>query len=96
MTEEQIKHLARLAEIKLTDEDVEKLEKEFDALLEFVGKLQAIDTTNVEPMYTPVDNVTLDYTRKTNTKVDPKDLLKNSPHEVENNMIVIKSSTVEH
>ena len=36
MTEEQIKHLARLAEIKLTDEEVEKMKKEFDVLLEFV------------------------------------------------------------
>ena len=96
MTEEQIKHLARLAEIKLTDEEVEKMKKEFDVLLEFVWKLQSIDTSGVEMMYTPIENMTLDYTRKTNTKVDPQDLLKNAPHEIENNMIVIKSSTVEH
>jgi len=96
MTEEQIKHLARLAEIQLSDEEVEKMKDEFDVLLEFVWKLQSIDTTGVEPMYTPIENMTLDYTRKTNTKVNPQDLLKNSPHEIENNMIVIKSSTVEH
>jgi hypothetical protein len=47
-------------------------------------------------LYTPVKNVQLDYTRKTNTNVDKKQLLENSPHNIENNMIVIKSSTVEH
>ena len=47
-------------------------------------------------MYTPIDSLELDYTRKTNTSVDKKLLLENSPHEVVDNMIVIKSSTVEH
>jgi hypothetical protein len=47
-------------------------------------------------MYTPIENVFLDYERKTDTSVDKEQVLKNSPHEVENNMIVIKSSTVEH
>jgi hypothetical protein len=47
-------------------------------------------------MYTPIENVRLDYTRKTSTQVNPEDLLRNSPHEIEDNMIVIKSSTVEH
>jgi len=47
-------------------------------------------------MYTPVDSNKLNYTRKTDTEVNKKQLLKNSPQEVENNMIVIKSSIVEH
>ena len=96
MTEEQIKHLARLAEIDLSKEEMEKMKEEFNVLLDFVGKLQSIDTTGVEMMYTPIENMSLDYTRKTNTQVDPQDILSNAPHEVENNMIVIKSSTVEH
>jgi aspartyl/glutamyl-tRNA(Asn/Gln) amidotransferase C subunit len=36
MTEEQIRHLARLSEIELTDEDVENMKKEFNSLLDFV------------------------------------------------------------
>jgi len=96
MTEEQIRHLARLSEIELTDEDVENMKKEFNSLLDFVWKLQEIPTDWVEKMYTPIENVFLDYERKTDTSVDKEQVLKNSPHEVENNMIVIKSSTVEH
>jgi aspartyl/glutamyl-tRNA(Asn/Gln) amidotransferase C subunit len=36
MNEEQIKHLARLAEIHLSDEELSKMKKEFDVILEFV------------------------------------------------------------
>jgi aspartyl/glutamyl-tRNA(Asn/Gln) amidotransferase C subunit len=36
MTEEQIKHLARLAELQLSEEEVQNMKKEFDAILEFV------------------------------------------------------------
>ena len=95
MTEEQIRHLARLAEIELSDEDIKNMEWEFNLLLEFVWKLQEIDTEWVEKMFTPVD-ITLDYTRNTDTSIDKEQVFKNSPQEVENQMIVIKSSTVEH
>ena len=96
MTEEQIKHLSRLAELQLSEEEVQNMKKEFDAILEFVWRLQQIPTDWVKKMYTPIENVRLDYTRKTSTQVNPEDLLRNSPHEIEDNMIVIKSSTVEH
>ncbi len=95
MTEEQIKHLAKLAEIELSDEEVEHLKSEFATLLDFVGKLQSIDTQGVEMMYTPIESARCDYKRSTHTQVNIEDLLANSPHEVEDNMIVIKSSTVE-
>jgi len=95
MTDEQIRHLARLSEIELSDEDLEHMKWEFNSLLDFVWKLQEIDTEWVEKMFTPVDT-NLDYTRNANTSIDKEQALKNSPQEVENNMIVIKSSTVEH
>ncbi len=96
MTEEQIRHLAKLSEIELSDEDIKSMEKEFDSLLKFVWQLQEINTEWVEKMYTPIESSRLDYSRITSTTVDKKQLLKNSPQEIENNMIVIKSSTVEH
>jgi aspartyl-tRNA(Asn)/glutamyl-tRNA(Gln) amidotransferase subunit C len=96
MTEEEIKHLAKLSELQLSDDEVEEMKNNFDELLNFVWKLQSINTEWVEKMYTPVDSNKLDYTRNTNTEVNKEQLLKNSPQEIENNMIVVKSSTVEH
>jgi len=96
MTEEQIKHLAKLAEIQLSDDEIENMKKEFDSILEFVWKLQQIPTNGVEKMYTPIEDIRLDYTRKTFTQVSSDELLENSPHKIENSMVVIRSSTVEH
>ncbi len=96
MTEEQIKHLARLAEIYLSEDDLSRIKEEFNEVLDFVSRLQEINTESIEPMYTPIESLSLDYTRNTNTKIDEKICCENVPHEVENNMIVIKSSTVEH
>ena len=96
MTDEQIKHLARLAEIELSNEDVERMKNEFNRLLEFVGRLQWINTEWIDMMYTPIESIKLDYTRKTCTQIHKEDLLSNSPHGVDNDSIIIKSSTVEH
>ena len=96
MTEEQIKHLARLAEVYLSEEDLSRVRDEFNEVLDFVSKLQEIDTEWIQAMYTPIENLSLDYTRNTNTKIDKDICCSNVPHEVENDMIIIKSSTVEH
>ncbi len=96
MTKEEIKHLSKLSAIQLSENELEDMKDNFDELLNFVWKLQSINTEWVEKMYTPVSKSKLDYNRQTNTEVNKTQLLKNSPQEVENNMIVIKSSTVEH
>ncbi len=96
MDKEKIIHLAKLAKIELTNEEIEKMQNEFKSILWFIDKLQSISTDGVEMMYTPVLNLNLDYKKKSNTKVSSDDLLANSSNKIENNMIVIKSSTVEH
>ena len=45
-----INHIAKLARIGLSEEELEKLSGELSAILDFVGKLQKADTAKVEPM----------------------------------------------
>ena len=96
MSKINIEHLAKLSAISLDENEIKQMEKETELLLEFVWRLQSINTEWVEKMYTPVENHKLNIDRNTNTKVNNEELIKNSPNEVENNMIIIKSSTVEH
>lgn len=42
MTRDEILHLGTLARIKLSDEEVEKLSTEFDAILEYVGAINEV------------------------------------------------------
>lgn len=50
ISEDQVKHIAKLARLGLTDKEKEKFQKELSAILDFVEKLEEIDTSKVEPM----------------------------------------------
>lgn len=47
---QEIRHIAHLARLELTEEEKQKLEKELSAILEFVEKLDEVDTKKVEPL----------------------------------------------
>jgi aspartyl-tRNA(Asn)/glutamyl-tRNA(Gln) amidotransferase subunit C len=52
-----------------------------DSILEYVHKLEEVDTSAVEPMYTPVDNVTVlreDWEEKEYTR---DQVLENAPED---------------
>ncbi len=45
-----VKRIARLARIKITDEEAKGLEKELSGILDWVAMLDEVDTAGVEPM----------------------------------------------
>lgn len=48
--EETVRRIARLARIKVTDEEAAGLEGELSAILDWVEQLDEVETDNVEPM----------------------------------------------
>ena len=50
-------HVARLARLALTDEEVERLGAQLNAILEAVGKVAELDLEGVEPTAHPLDLV---------------------------------------
>jgi aspartyl-tRNA(Asn)/glutamyl-tRNA(Gln) amidotransferase subunit C len=52
-----VKHIAKLAEIPITGEEGKKLEKELEATLEHVDRLNEIDTANIEGTNEVVDSI---------------------------------------
>jgi aspartyl-tRNA(Asn)/glutamyl-tRNA(Gln) amidotransferase subunit C len=48
--EATVRHVARLARIKVTPEQAKALEGELSAILDWVEQLGEVDTANVEPM----------------------------------------------
>lgn len=80
ISEAEIRRLAALARIGLSDDEVGKLATELDSIVGFVEKLQAVDTTGVEP----TSQVTglVDVWREDEPKpsaVSQAELLKNAP-----------------
>lgn len=50
LTEKDVLYVADLAHLELTDEEVKKFVPQLNSILEYMQKLNRLDTTNVEPM----------------------------------------------
>jgi aspartyl-tRNA(Asn)/glutamyl-tRNA(Gln) amidotransferase subunit C len=50
ITEEQVRYVAGLANLRLTPDEVARMAREMDAVLTHVDELSQLDTTGVEPM----------------------------------------------
>ena len=46
---EQVEHVARLARLKLTEEELERMSGELSGILEHVDRISALDLDGVEP-----------------------------------------------
>lgn len=56
---DEVRGVAELARLELDEDKLEQFARQMDSILEYVHKLEEVDTSAVEPMYTPVDNVTV-------------------------------------
>jgi aspartyl-tRNA(Asn)/glutamyl-tRNA(Gln) amidotransferase subunit C len=50
ITEKDVRYVAGLANLKLTDSEIERLAKDLDDILTHMDALNELDTSNVEPM----------------------------------------------
>lgn len=50
ISDKEITHIAKLARLKLTDEEQSKFKKELSSVLEYVEQLNKLDTENVPPL----------------------------------------------
>ena len=51
ITREHVLKLAKLSRLKLDDEEIETYIKELSSILEYVERLENVDTTGLEPTY---------------------------------------------
>lgn len=81
ISETEVRHVAKLARLELTDEEVKKYSKQLGSILEYVEKINEVDTTGVEPMphAIPLYNVMRDDIVKYEESKD--ELMKNAPYE---------------
>ncbi|MBI4133699.1 Asp-tRNA(Asn)/Glu-tRNA(Gln) amidotransferase subunit GatC [Candidatus Uhrbacteria bacterium] len=50
LTKAEVEHIAELARLRLTDEEKELFAEQLSSILEYVAKLQSVDTSKVQPM----------------------------------------------
>lgn len=90
ITVQDVKKLAVLSALEISDQDAELLRGQLEEILGYVAQLNEVDTTGVKPTYqvNDLENVTRPDTIK-DYKVSRDDLLKNAP-EVEDGHIKVK------
>lgn len=52
---EQVRHIAKLARIAMSEEEIERLVPEINNILGWVEQLSEVDTDGVEPLATVID-----------------------------------------
>ncbi len=90
LTRDDVIHLATLAKLALSDEEIDRFVPELSKILDYVEQLQAVDLAGLEPtsQVTGLLNVErLDEIK--NYGYDPKTLLANVP-EVEDDQIKVR------
>ena len=55
ITREDVLHVARLARLELTEEEIERFQVQLSAILEAVGKVSELDLEGVEPTSHPLE-----------------------------------------
>ena len=80
-----VRKLAHLSRLKLTEEEVAKYQKELSAILDYVEILKDVDVSGLQPtnQVTGLENVVRD-DEDIDYGVSQKDLLKNAPEIIDN------------
>jgi aspartyl-tRNA(Asn)/glutamyl-tRNA(Gln) amidotransferase subunit C len=75
----EVEHIARLACLKLTEEEKEKFGRELNQILKYAEKLRELDTKDVEPAFHVVSLQNIMRKDEVKNPLPVKDALANAP-----------------
>ena len=79
LTKEEVLHVAHLARIKVTDDEIEKYQTDLKKLLDDVNKINDIEVESNELLVTPVDHVSILRNDNNTRSVEFNEIKKNVP-----------------
>lgn len=82
ITLEDVRHIARLARLRLSGEEEKRLVEELDAILGYVAKLEELDVTDVPPTSHVLDVAAPLRADRVTNGPDVERLLENAPDRV--------------
>lgn len=91
LTPVEVKHIAKLAKLNLSEEEINKYAKQLSSILEYAEILQEVPTENIKPLaqITGIQNI-----KRTDTAIPQnlsEELLKCSPQGMEQNQIRVRN-----
>src|SRR5947209_1320950 len=79
ITREDVLHVAKLARLELSDEELERMREQLSAILEAVGKVAELDLEGVEPTAHPLDLVNVFADDEPRPSLPREEALANAP-----------------
>ncbi len=88
---EQIDHIAKLARLELTEEELKKYGSQLSDILNYIDQLKEVDTTDIEPtaQVTGLENALREDAKEDWDKTESEEALRQAP-ELENGQIKVK------
>jgi len=79
VTLKDVKHIAELARLEFSGEELESFTHQLNQILEYVEKLNELDTENVEPLSHPVEGNNAFREDELKPSINREEALKNAP-----------------
>ncbi len=79
----EIIKIAKLAKLNFSEEEIEKFTSQFNDILEYMNKLNEINTDDVQPLSHPLEVTNVMRDDKLKTSIETKDALLNAPEKDE-------------
>jgi aspartyl-tRNA(Asn)/glutamyl-tRNA(Gln) amidotransferase subunit C len=79
VTIKDVEYIADLARLKFSQEELEYFTKQLNQILEYMDKLNELDTDNVEPLSHPVEGTNVFREDKVDESISREEALKNAP-----------------
>jgi len=79
ISRDEVLHIAKLAKLQLSEEEIRQYQEQLSRILEYFKKLEELDTSNVEPMKHILDVHNVFRADEPEPSVSPEEALKNAP-----------------
>ncbi|MDQ0228390.1 Asp-tRNA(Asn)/Glu-tRNA(Gln) amidotransferase GatCAB subunit C [Bacillus sp. 7586-K] len=83
ITTEQVKHVANLARLAITEEEAEVMTNQLDAIITFAELLNEVDTENVKPTSHVLDMKNIMREDIPKKGLDNEEVVKNAPDHID-------------
>ena len=80
MDQEIVRTICYLARLEIDEDKAQKIEKDLETIIELIGGLGSIDTTNIEPLYSPLEKTALKHEDILHSDNQKEKFLQNAPH----------------
>ena len=83
ISEEQVRHVANLARLGLTDEEVKRMGEQLGAILDSIEKIQELDLEDVPPTANPLNLTNVFRPDEPRAQLTPEEALSTAPDRVD-------------